>query len=530
MKKKIFLKIITRAAILLILIKLLAYTFIEPLIRGRIVAALNNANSGYLVKIEKVHLSLIKSGAELNGITISKGESGLNIELNGGIGSVKLHGIHLLEAFFKHNIHIRTVTVSNSNFSGKIPFFKEAIPPIVLPMNLRITSLIFNKIDLEIGNTLDAQSYSMKEGFVKIYDFQVEKLDTLLPGIIRQFDFSAEELLSVRADSMYSYKANGIIYSAASNTLQADSFEIQPNYAGYDFTSRYKFQMNRFEASFSNIYIYDFLASDYFRNRTLTSSYIEIGEMNMEVFRDKRKEFRHLIKPAFQDMIYNYPGILQIDSIGLLNGNVIFTVHAEEANEAGSIGFNEINSKVYNITNNTIYRTETAFIVLKADALLMGKGKFNILLKGRLFDRNNTFSLIGTLSDLEANELNPILEKSAYFYATSGKIDTMNFSFNADNTNAKGKMTMLYHGLDITLKNKRTDDTTAFKERFISNIANQRVMDSNPVTGDKVRSGIIYFDRDPERFLFHYCFRSILSGITSSLAKSPDKKLFKASI
>ena len=237
-----------------------------------------------------------------------------------------------------------------------------------------------------------------------------------------------------------------------------------------------------------------------------------------------------LIKPAFQDMIYNYPGTIQIDSIGLLDGNVTFTVHAEEANEPGSISFNEINAKLYKITNDTIYRTETAFLELKADALLMGKGKLTILLKGRLFDRNNTFSLNGTLSDLEANELNPILEKSAYIYATTGTIDAMNFSFSADNINAIGKMTMLYHGLDITIKNKRTDDTTAFKERFISYVANRRVLDSNPVPGEKVRDGIIYFDRDPERFLFHYCFRSILSGITSSLAKSPDKPLFKASI
>ncbi len=160
----------------------------------------------------------------------------------------------------------------------------------------------------------------------------------------------------------------------------------------------------------------------------------------------------------------------------------------------------------------------------------MGKGKLNILLKGRLFDSNNTFSLNGSLLDMEANELNPILEKSAYIYATSGKIDKMNFSFSADNTNAAGKMTMLYHGLDITVKNKRTDDTTAFKERFISWIANRRVMDSNPVPGDDVRAGIIYFDRDPERFLFHYCFRSILSGITSSLSKNPEKHLATNSI
>jgi hypothetical protein len=153
----------------------------------------------------------------------------------------------------------------------------------------------------------------------------------------------------------------------------------------------------------------------------------------------------------------------------------------------------------------------------------MGKGKMAILLKGRIFDSHNTFSLEGTLSELDANELNPILEKSAFVYATSGKIDAMNFSFTANNTKATGIMTMLYHGLNLTVKNKRTDDTTAFRERFISLIANKRVQDSNPVPGKEVREGIIDCERDPERFLFHYCFRSILSGMKSSFLRNPKK-------
>ncbi|MEI8225540.1 MAG: hypothetical protein WCG82_06395, partial [Bacteroidota bacterium] len=98
--------------------------------------------------------------------------------------------------------------------------------------------------------------------------------------------------------------------------------------------------------------------------------------------------------------------------------------------------------------------------------------------------------------------------------------------FTANNDKATGKMTMLYHGLDIAVKSKRTDDTTAFRERFISLIANIKVLDSNPMPGKDVRVGIIDYERDPERFLFNYCFKSIMSGIKSSLVKSP-KKYFK---
>jgi hypothetical protein len=373
-------------------------------------------------------------------------------------------------------------------------------------------------------NDSTALSYSVKDGVLKVYDLLVEKQDTLFPGTIKLFDLEAGELASVSADNMYSYILRGMSYSAASNTLAIDSLYIHPNYTDYDFTSRHKFQTNRIEAIFKDIYVQDFYHYGYFRSMSLKSSYIEIGKMNMKVFRDKRKEFRHLNKPAFQDMLYDFPGTIQIDSIGLMDGDVTITVHAEEANEPGSISFNEINAKIYKVTNDTIYKRESAFLEIKADALLMGKGKMTILLKGRLFDRDNTFSLNGTLSNLDVNELNPMLEKNAFIYATSGKIDAMNFSCTANNTKAKGEMTMLYDGLDITVKNKVTDDTTAFRERFISFIANRRILDSNPIRDEKVRVGIIDYERDPERFLFHYCFNSILSGITSSLTNSHKKR------
>ena len=527
MQRNKYLKILLGIVILVLLIKLLTIVFVEPWVGKKIQAELNEKNRNYQVEIDKVHILMISSGIELENITISsKQENVGDRDLNGGIASIKFKGINLAKAIFKKDICISEVTISNSSIKGKIPFSGEATPPIIAPLNIRIGRILFDKTDLAIESTSTAQSYSVKEGVLKVYDLEVEKQDTLSPDIVKQFDFEAEEVVSVSADSMYSFTASDIIYSATSNTLAVDSFSIKPNYKDYDFTSRYKFQTSRFEAGFSNIYVHDFYATDYFRSRSLISSYIEIGKMDMKVFRDKRKEFRHVNKPAFQDMIYNYPGTIQIDSIGLINGNVTFTAHAEEANEPGSINFNKIDAKIYKVTNDTIYKTKIDTLELKADALLMGKGKMTILLKGRIFDRHNTFSLNGALSSLEANELNPMLEKNAFIYATSGKIDAMNFSFTANNDKATGKMTMLYHGLDIAVKSKRTDDTTAFRERFISLIANIKVLDSNPMPGKDVRVGIIDYERDPERFLFNYCFKSIMSGIKSSLVKSP-KKYFK---
>lgn len=279
------------------------------------------------------------------------------------------------------------------------------------------------------------------------YKLHVAKLDTISPSILNAFDFEADELLSVSSDSLYSFKASRIKYSETTKTLTANSFSIHPNYNEYAFTSRNTYQTDRIEADFKKLLVQKLSVSKYIKSGILKSSGIEIGEMDLNAFSDKRIKFKHVNKEVFQNMIYNYPGYVKIDSI----------------------------------------------------------------------------SLNGSLSEMDAGELNPILEKNAFINVTTGKIDAMNFSFTANNTKATGKMTLLYHGLDVTLKNKRTDDNTAVKERLGSLIANIKILNSNPLPGKEIRRGIIYNERDPEKFLFNYCFKSILSGIKSSLTIQKEK-------
>jgi hypothetical protein len=85
-------------------------------------------------------------------------------------------------------------------------------------------------------------------------------------------------------------------------------------------------------------------------------------------------------------------------------------------------------------------------------------------------------------------------------------------------------MIMLYNGLDLAVKNKQTNDTTAIVQEFISLIANKGTWDSNPLPTEEVRVGIIDYERDPTKFVFNYCLKAIVSGVKSSILKPPLKK------
>jgi len=524
MTYKVVLKIFIGAIVLVLLALISIKVVIEPLILKKIQSALNESNKDFNVQIGKVHLSILSSELELENIAITTKPDQTGIQdMNGEVASIRFEGIHMVKAIFKNDIEISVVTVSNSSIKGNIPFPEKTMPPKISSFIIRIDSLFFDKTNLKVKNTSTAQTFSIKDGVFKVFHLEVQKLDTLSVSKFGQFDFNVQEFQAISPDSMYTRTATGINYSATSNKLTVDSFSIHPNYSESEFAARHQFQIDRIEAGFSKNIVHDFSAEDYLQAGNLLCSYIEISKMDMKIFRDNRKEIRHVNKPTFQELIYNFPGLFRVDSIGILTGNIVYTEHAEKANEPGWISFQEINAQIYNLTNDTIYKTEEAFLKLNAEALLMGKGKLSIALKGRIFDRQNTFSVTGTLSGMEVKELNPMLEKSAFVYATEGKIDAMNFSFLANNTKATGQLTLRYHGLNVAVKNKRTDDTTAIIERFMSVVANKKLLDSNPISGEPLRVGVIDYKRDPERFLFNYSFKSIFSGIKSSLTKDSKK-------
>ncbi|MCX6262868.1 MAG: hypothetical protein NTY95_18865, partial [Bacteroidia bacterium] len=119
MKKKIFLKILVGIITLALLIKFLSVTFFEPWL-GRILdAELNEENRNYIVEIDNVHILIIKSGIELEGITIySKQAHEGDRDLNAEIESIEFKGINLVKALLKHEIQIGAVAISNSTING----------------------------------------------------------------------------------------------------------------------------------------------------------------------------------------------------------------------------------------------------------------------------------------------------------------------------------------------------------------------------------------------------------------------------
>ncbi|MEP6646259.1 MAG: hypothetical protein ABJC12_04160 [Saprospiraceae bacterium] len=524
MKRKTVFILLAGFVLIAIMLKLSATLFVEPLIRKTIESSFNKENVSYNIDVRRDRIHFFPLGINLENVRFFEHvpDSDSTV-LAGEFPSIFFNGFHLLKAIFSHQLIFQQLNIEKGSFSGRILHPQKSLHAFGLPFSLDIREINIDSLDFNLMDSTSTKLYSLSQGKLRAKDFKVLKGDVLAHFTISNFDFSSPEILFHTPDSLYSFKADSIRYSTQTETLFIPHFQVHPNYKGYDFTSRKRYQTDRIEAVFSDITLNNFCAEDLLREDRFNASYCEIGKLDLDVFRDRRKEYLHVTKPIFQDIFYKIPVTINLDSVNLFNGNIVYTEHAENANHPGTISFSKAKASLYNITNDSIHYNSNDTLKLIADAFVSGKGKLHILARGKVFDSKNTFVMNGSLSSMAARDLNHILNHNAFIYAY-GKINALNFGFTANNSGANGKVLFLYDDLAIRFKNKTTDDTTGLKERLLTKIANKKILDANPIKGEASRIGIIEYERDPEKTFFNYCLKAIFSGIKSSTMKSSTNK------
>lgn len=507
-------KILYGLAALILIIIFFNQVFLEPWIEKKIKRI--SSGSDYSIEIGKVHTLIFSRGVEFKNVKIYSNKN--NRSLHGEAEAIKIKGINLVKLLFHGDLDAGELILLNSDVEGKIS--SATSKHIILPLNIHLDKIILDNIKLEIQDVSNSASWLVEDGVINLYDFKTAKADTLHLRDPGRFDLKAEKILVVSPDGFYTLSTGRVFYSGTSNTLQTDLFLIHPNYSNYDFTSRHEFQTDRIEAEFKNVSLRNFSASDYFKSNALTGTLVKIESMDINVFRDRRKKFQHVNQPMPQEIIYKYNGKIDIDTVNIAGGKITYTEHAENAKEPGTVYFNKVSAQIYHITNDTMYKTKNDSSYIRAEALLMGKAKVVVRMKAKLFDSNNSLWVEGGLSKTEAQDLNPMLERAAFIHAESGTFDTLAFSFTANNHDATGNITMLYNRFFISTAGKQAEGASSLFRLLLASITSKKITDANPLPGEKVRAGVIDYQRDPERFIFNYYFKAILSGVKSVISKN----------
>jgi hypothetical protein len=115
---------------------------------------------------------------------------------------------------------------------------------------------------------------------------------------------------------------------------------------------------------------------------------------------------------------------------------------------------------------------------------------------------------------------------------TSGKLQKLVIPFvKANDDVAAGKLIFYYNDLKVMMEGPEETTWGKVKNKLINFAANDLIVNNdNPTKSGKLKTGVIFFERNKNSSVFNYLWKSVLSGLKSTMGFNSDaqKAMIKA--
>jgi hypothetical protein len=411
-------------------------------------------------------------------------------------------------------------TASNPNMLS-IP-----LPKGLLAINIQRILLTDGKVTVNNQVKIPAEKFEIPSLNLEIKNIIVDSVHRGLKRILNADDIQLTlRGMSIKTkDGMYTITPGEIGFSTLASSIWINDFRLKPNYSNHDFSRKLGYQMDRMDITIKNIAVKNLNMRELIINHKFIAGLITVDSLDVDDFRDKRVPMRPDFKPPLpQQSLLASKMYMKIDNVKLTNGKVRYD--EQVGNEPGFIFFDKMTGSIANITNDSILIQAKTVMKVNATMFLMGKGLLNAELNIPLGEKNDAFSFSGTLSNLDMKEINTMVTKMVPAEITSGTIKKMVFTnVQADNVKATGRLALYYNDLTMKVTGKDDKTWTKIKGGVLGWAGNVYVRNDNPSQKGNFTEGMIYFERDTHKSIFNFLWKSIFSGIKSSIGVNKEEQ------
>jgi len=540
-------------AVLLIIAGASLYTYYRgnQLIREYITSTIAKSSKGiYRVEMKDLNLNVITGKVTIDGFRLIPDTLLYNKLAETDTLSPMLLDINM-EEFQVRGFSLREILVNKKLSIRKIEFTSPVVTIYIMQPSKKHEKAAANPNMLSIPLpkglvAINIQRIILKEGKLTVYNqvkspaekFEIPSMNLEIKNIIvdsahrglRRI-FNADDIqLTVRGmsiktkDGMYTITPGEIGLSTLSSTLWVNDLQIKPNYSNYDFSRKLGYQMDRMDITIKKLAVKNLNFRELMINHKFIAGLITVDSLDLDDFRDKRVPMRPDFKPPLpQQSLLASKMYIKIDNVKLTNGKIRYS--EQVANEPGYIYFDKMQGSIENITNDSNLVKAGTVMKVNASMYLMGKGLLNAQLNIPLGAKNDAFNFSGTLSDLDMKEINTMVTKMIPAEITSGKIKKMIFTnVQADNVKSTGRLALYYNDLTLKLTGKDDKTWTKIKGGVLGWAGNVYVRNDNPHKNGTFVEGMIYFERDTHKSIFNFLWKSIFSGIKSTIGVNKEEQ------
>lgn len=389
---------------------------------------------------------------------------------------------------------------------------------------------VFSKLyvrDLKIENA-GIQIYNISDSITKLselLDFKIQMQGlgyspsdsgNVLPDFIK---VNLKDNYFLTYDSLYEFRADKLKYSFIDNSFIIDSISIKPTLGVKEYFKYFGYQTDRFNVYCSQIVGSGFNIDKYVENNTYLIDKIDLFEVSTTIFRDKTYEFKHGIEKLMPtELIMKIQPSFLIDSLEIHDSRIVYGEYVNKSSEPGEVTFEDFNLTASNITNISSNIQSNSSLDINFNTRLMGQPKLTAELNIPL-DKTNKFSFNGHTEEMDFGIFNSMTQNLFGISVIRGK---GSFDINnvvANDSISRGFLTFKYKKLRIALYDReKAALNRGVASPFFNFLVNDLLIKSNnPHFFGSTRKGLVYFERDEERSFLNYIWKSLVSGMMSTM-------------
>lgn len=421
------------------------------------------------------------------------------------IAELNVKGISILPLIFGKKLVLTSVMFNYPSIHGannfKLPnrsknkkgYLKE----------LEIGQLHIQSGTLEIFDSINCTRKTLANLDFEVKDAAIHKLGQ--DSMIWSVTTAKASAITVEFPSQfYKMTVKQILYSGEEKLIKLDSMQLTPAINRTEFARKSGHQVDQFTCTLPKLEVNGVEIGPSYRP-SFSASHVALN-FRLIVFRDKRFP-RAARKPKILPVrfVRQFPYPLQIDSIKISSSFISYEEFPEKGKSTGSVFFNKLEAGLYNVSNDSI---RDAY--MRVSSRFMNAGNLHASFMFPLTSKK-PYTVQGSLTKFSMPHLNGMLMPVGNVKIESGIMNALAFQFHYNEYKSEGELEVNYADLKVVSLRKDQQKSINKFVSFLLRAFVKKEVDKHD-TVDK-RTGRIEWERDSQKSIINYWWKSVLSGI-----------------
>jgi len=535
---------------LILILSIFVNSYWSPILSSKVKEVVLKSSDGlYTANFSSAELHVIRGSVDIYNITFKPDTAVYNLKKKQNLAPnnlVELHvkrltlnHIHPFKLYFQHQLEIGEVLMEepvvkisyqlNHKKDTVLKNYKTAWQKISKNLHsIHIGSILLGDVKLKYddysGNSLAVTEF--KEMNLSAKDLLIDSAtqkDTSRLLYCKDIILELNNYASKSPNGLYSYKFSHLKLSTRQSRLNIEGLTLTPIKTDAFFS---KSDRDKFTIGLDSLQLNHFDFLNYHKYRLITASSLYLSRGSIEVFGNPNH------KTPTSDRVATFPNVglfkinadMEIDTAILQHIDVLYSEFNEKSNKTGAISFNNTSGRFLNISTRPSVLQKNNICSIDLNTWFMNQGKLNIGFAFNLTDPDHSFTYKGHLGPMNLKVLNSATRPLTMIKVNSGTLTQFDFDIKANSTQSRGKITMLYNNLTVSLL-KPDSVLNNLRARPIESLyANVFILkhDNPDIAGGVPRSVFVTETRPPESPFFKFAWKTLLSGIKPAVGL--DKK------